>query len=71
MEKYKFEVGDVRATELVKMPTDPQTSSNIPENTSDNVDEYMGMSVNMIDTLSTFIAQKCRVRKLLRKLIKI
>ena len=39
--KYKLEVGDMRATELLKT-TDPQTSSNTPGNTRDNIDEGQG-----------------------------
>ena len=41
----------MRGTELSK-PTDPQTSSKTPENTSDNVDEGQGVSANMPDTIS-------------------
>ena len=39
--KYKLEVGDMRATELLKT-TDPQTFSNTPENTTDNIGEGQG-----------------------------
>ena len=46
-----LEVSDMRGTELSK-PTDPQTSSNTPQNTRDNVDEGQAVSANMPDTIS-------------------
>ena len=46
MEKYKLEVGDVRAAGLSK-PTDPQTSSSTPEKTGDIVGEGQDVSANM------------------------
>ena len=48
----KFEVGDVIGTELSK-PTDPQTSSNTPEKSKDNVDEVQAVSANKPDTIFT------------------
>ena len=48
----KFEVGDVIGTELSK-PTDPQTSSNTPENSKDKVDEVQAVSANKPDTIFT------------------
>ena len=48
----KFEVGDVIRTELSK-PTDPQTSSNTPEKSKDNVDEVQAVSANKPDTIFT------------------
>ena len=48
----KFKVGDVTGTELSK-PTDPQTSSNTPEKSKDNVDEVQAVSANKPDTIFT------------------
>ena len=48
----KFEAGDVIGTELSKL-TDPQTSSNTPENSKDNVDEVQAVSANKPDTIFT------------------
>ena len=52
--KYKLEVGDMRATGLLK-PTDPQISSN-PESTRNN-DEGQGVSANMPDTISIYSSE--------------
>ena len=48
----KFEGGDVTGTELSK-PSDPQTSSNPPEKSKDNVDEVQAVSANKPDTIFT------------------
>ena len=49
--KFKLEVGDMRATELFKS-TDPQISSNTPENSRENVGEGQGVSANIPDKIS-------------------
>ena len=51
MEKYKLEVCGMRGTESSK-PTAPPTSSNILENTKDNVDKGQAVSANMPDSIS-------------------
>ena len=47
-----LKVGDVIGTELSK-PTDPQTSSNTPENSKDNVVVVQAVSANKPDTIFT------------------
>ena len=51
MQKYMFEFGDVRTTEL-SIPTDPQTASNTPENARENI-EGQAVSASMPGTIST------------------
>ena len=55
-EKYKLEVSGMRGTESSKR-TAPQTSSNILENTRDNVDKGQVVSANMPDSISISSSQ--------------